>query len=66
MTSCLISSTYVELRVDGASEALEDPKRGVFAWLISMLSVNRGGAFSSVTAAIGGGATSSGLGFGLK
>lgn len=55
MTSCLISSTYVELRVEGAIEALEDPNFGVVVWLISMLSVNRGGAFSSI-AVKGGGA----------
>ena len=55
MTSCLISSTYVELRVDGAIEALEDPNFGVVVWLISILSVKRGGAFSSI-AGIGEGA----------
>lgn len=55
MTSCLISSTYVELRVEGAIEALEDPNFGVVVWLISILSVKRGGAFSSI-AGIGVGA----------
>ena len=54
MTSCLMSSTNVELRVDGARDALEEPNRGVLVMgvplidvlLISMLSVNLGGAFS--------------------
>ena len=47
MTSCLISSTNCELRVeriDGAIDALEEPWLGVL--LISMFSVNRGGDFS--------------------
>lgn len=65
MTSCLISSTYVELRVDGAIDALEDPSLGVAVWLISILSMKRGGAFSSI-AGKGGGATSCCAGFGLK
>lgn len=46
-------------------EALEDPNLGVAVWLISMLSVNRGGAFSTI-GGIGGGATSCGGALGLK
>ena len=49
MTSCLISSTNCELRVeriDGAIDALEEPKCGVGVVLISKLSVNGAGDFS--------------------
>ena len=46
MTSCLISSTKVELRVESANDARDDPNLGVL--LISKLSVNALGLFSSM------------------
>lgn len=64
MTSCFISSTYVELLVEGASDARDDPNRGVVVMLISMLSPT-GALFSVIVAGVNadGGA---GVGFGLK